>query len=299
MQHVNLVSNFSSQSKFSLLCFWKLIWMTTQKDLPPLILSLDNSNLPTSQFPKSILKFWLLNRSKNNSNLWLSVMRSIVSFCFLLLVWILCFVLAILFSMCILFLFFQREWVRKLRAIEGLEVVCICDDSGSMNTPVADGGGKATGSRWDEMKESIKSIVIFVFFLLCVASLLHSIRILALFLASSLCCVSLPFVSVIVDIAAVLDPKGIDIYFLNRAPLFNMRSSGQSCLLVSLWPLTALSFLCNIIIPLISLSRLCLPFLPHILTSVIPLCPPLSCSRPPHLSIPLLCYWVEMRPCWK
>jgi hypothetical protein len=34
-------------------------------------------------------------------------------------------------------------------------------------------------------------------------------------------------VSIVVDIASVLDPDGVDIYFLNREPLFHVRNSAQ------------------------------------------------------------------------
>ena len=34
-------------------------------------------------------------------------------------------------------------------------------------------------------------------------------------------------VSIVVDIASVLDPDGVDIYFLNREPLFNVRNSAE------------------------------------------------------------------------
>jgi hypothetical protein len=34
-------------------------------------------------------------------------------------------------------------------------------------------------------------------------------------------------VSIIVDLASALDPDGVDIYFLNRQPIFNVRSSAE------------------------------------------------------------------------
>ncbi len=34
-------------------------------------------------------------------------------------------------------------------------------------------------------------------------------------------------VSIVVDIASVLDPDGVDIYFLNREPMFHVRSSSE------------------------------------------------------------------------
>jgi hypothetical protein len=34
-------------------------------------------------------------------------------------------------------------------------------------------------------------------------------------------------VSIVVDLASVLDPDGVDIYFLNREPMFHVRSSSE------------------------------------------------------------------------
>jgi len=34
-------------------------------------------------------------------------------------------------------------------------------------------------------------------------------------------------VSIVVDLASVLDPDGVDIYFLNREPMFNVRNSEE------------------------------------------------------------------------
>ena len=34
-------------------------------------------------------------------------------------------------------------------------------------------------------------------------------------------------VSIVVDLASVLDPDGVDIYFLNREPMLNVRSSEE------------------------------------------------------------------------
>lgn len=34
-------------------------------------------------------------------------------------------------------------------------------------------------------------------------------------------------VSIVVDLASVLDPDGVDIYFLNREPMYNVRSSKE------------------------------------------------------------------------
>ena len=34
-------------------------------------------------------------------------------------------------------------------------------------------------------------------------------------------------VSIVVDLASTLDPDGVDIYFLNREPIFHVRSSTE------------------------------------------------------------------------
>ncbi|CAM4754940.1 unnamed protein product [Rotaria magnacalcarata] len=84
----------------------------------------------------------------------------------------------------------NHTFATKLRALEGYEIVFICDDSGSMNTPLGDLSGPfdKVPSRWDELKQTV---------------------------------------SIVVDIASVLDPDGVDIYFLNREPLFHVRSSSE------------------------------------------------------------------------
>jgi len=34
-------------------------------------------------------------------------------------------------------------------------------------------------------------------------------------------------VSIVVDLASILDPDGVDVYFLNREPLFHVRHSSE------------------------------------------------------------------------
>jgi hypothetical protein len=34
-------------------------------------------------------------------------------------------------------------------------------------------------------------------------------------------------VSIVIDLASILDPDGVDIYFLNREPMLNVRSSEE------------------------------------------------------------------------
>jgi hypothetical protein len=77
-------------------------------------------------------------------------------------------------------------FANKLRRLEGYEICLICDDSGSMNTPLEDGtinpfGTKA--SRWDELKQTV---------------------------------------GIIAEISTILDKDGIDVYFLNRPSLHNV-----------------------------------------------------------------------------
>ncbi|CAF3830554.1 unnamed protein product [Rotaria sp. Silwood1] len=84
----------------------------------------------------------------------------------------------------------NHTFATKLRVLEGYEIVFICDDSGSMNTPLGDLSGPfdKKPSRWDELKQTV---------------------------------------SIVVDIASVFDPDGVDIYFLNREPIFHVRNSEQ------------------------------------------------------------------------
>jgi len=78
------------------------------------------------------------------------------------------------------------DYAIKLRQLEGFEIVIICDDSGSMNSPVTNPSIKDHNdlpSRWDELKNTVKTIV---------------------------------------DIAGVLDKTGVDVYFLNRPGVKNV-----------------------------------------------------------------------------
>ncbi|KAJ3053521.1 hypothetical protein HK097_004115 [Rhizophlyctis rosea] len=85
----------------------------------------------------------------------------------------------------------------KLRKLDAYDVVIVCDDSGSMNSPSAQGdatGGVRTNpygpktTRWDELKYVVK---------------------------------------IISAIATTLDEDGIDIYFLNRPGLRNVKNADQ------------------------------------------------------------------------
>ena len=43
-------------------------------------------------------------------------------------------------------------------------------------------------------------------------------------------------VSIVVDLASVFDPDGVDVYFLNRDPIFHVRSSEQLVPIFSIPP---------------------------------------------------------------
>jgi hypothetical protein len=84
----------------------------------------------------------------------------------------------------------RPDFCQKLRQLEGYEIVLLCDDSGSMASIVDDNKdpfGKKL-TRWDELKNTV---------------------------------------NIMVDIAATLDKNGLDIYFLNRPPIYNVSNSSQ------------------------------------------------------------------------
>ncbi|CAF1226567.1 unnamed protein product [Rotaria sordida] len=84
----------------------------------------------------------------------------------------------------------NKTFANKLLQLEGYEIVFVCDDSGSMNTPLGDVFGPFNNAptRWDELKQTV---------------------------------------SIVVDLASSLDPNGVDIYFLNRDPIFHVRNSSE------------------------------------------------------------------------
>ena len=73
---------------------------------------------------------------------------------------------------------------QRLSLLQQFELVVLCDDSGSMNTPVE--GTK--GSRWDELRS---------------------------------------IVQIIIEIGTVFDSNGVDVHFLNRAPMLNVTDARQ------------------------------------------------------------------------
>ncbi len=85
----------------------------------------------------------------------------------------------------------RPDFCSKLRQLEGFEIVIICDDSGSMASLLDQSPGDPFGkkySRWDELKH---------------------------------------YVSIVTDIAGILDQNGLDIYFLNRPSVTGITHSDQ------------------------------------------------------------------------
>ncbi|CAF2980196.1 unnamed protein product [Rotaria sp. Silwood2] len=84
----------------------------------------------------------------------------------------------------------NATFASKLRGLDGYEIVFICDDSSSMNTELSDVSGpyKKAPTRWNELKQTV---------------------------------------SIVVDLASTLDPDGLDVYFLNRQPMYNVQSSEE------------------------------------------------------------------------
>jgi len=91
----------------------------------------------------------------------------------------------------------RSDWVPRLRRLEDFDIAVICDDSGSMATAVAGGGpgGAAPGgafapreTRWTELRRTV---------------------------------------SIVLDLAAALSDRGVDVHFLNRPPVLRARSARE------------------------------------------------------------------------
>ncbi|CAF4310427.1 unnamed protein product, partial [Adineta steineri] len=82
------------------------------------------------------------------------------------------------------------SFAERLNQLKGYEIVFICDDSGSMNTLLDEGSNSShtKKTRWDELKQ---------------------------------------IVSTVVDLASIFDTDGVDVYFLNREPMFHVKNSSQ------------------------------------------------------------------------
>ena len=84
----------------------------------------------------------------------------------------------------------NQEHISNLYKLQNFEIVCIIDDSGSMNNGITPNNINFSQppTRWDELKSKI---------------------------------------GIVVDIASCFDPDGIDVYFLNKSPLKNINKSEQ------------------------------------------------------------------------
>ena len=84
----------------------------------------------------------------------------------------------------------KQDHIANLYQLQNFEIVCIIDDSGSMNNSVKSdiANFSQPSTRWDELKSKI---------------------------------------GIVIDIASCFDPDGIDVYFLNKQPLKNINKSEQ------------------------------------------------------------------------
>ncbi len=112
----------------------------------------------------------------------------------------------------------NHQFASRLRKLEGYEIVFLCDDSGSMATTV----GKLN------------------VFICSLSTIYHStcrsFQLLLYFLGDTNNAYAVrstrwdelkQIVSITVDIGSVLDPDGLDIYFLNRPPLLHVKDASQ------------------------------------------------------------------------
>jgi len=86
----------------------------------------------------------------------------------------------------------RPDFISRLRALEGFTIVMICDDSGSMNTPVAAAPGASPfatrSTRWTELCETV---------------------------------------GVVCELATALTDRGVDVHFLNRPPMAGVSQAQQ------------------------------------------------------------------------
>lgn len=85
----------------------------------------------------------------------------------------------------------SEKYAKKLRQLESYDIVFICDDSGSMKSPVTTPNTKSTDvlpTRWTEMQNIVK---------------------------------------IVTKLSIILDDNGIDVYMLNRNPMYNVQSENQ------------------------------------------------------------------------
>ena len=126
----------------------------------------------------------------------------------------------------------------KLRGLDGYEIVFICDDSGSMDTTLGNWSivflcsplASFQEMCLDHFPKLLRVVSIFSAALQWIRAtgsfrILHSV-------GNEL----ERTVSIVVDLAATLDPDGVDIFFLNREPMRNVRSSEELKFMFSIPP---------------------------------------------------------------
>ena len=110
-------------------------------------------------------------------------------------------------------------FAERLQALRGYEIVFICDDSGSMNAPI----GEAVDPHQKQFTRCKAEVRCHID---------HPIVLLFLFVGDEL----KQTVSIVVDLASILDPDGVDVYFLNREPMLHVRSSSDLEIIFSIAP---------------------------------------------------------------
>ncbi len=114
---------------------------------------------------------------------------------------------------------------KKLFSLNGYEIVFICDDSGSMNNPL----GKIFHIFLCVLMLrnflQVMLLVLIILYLLVVRLFSFEFDQLSLYLSQG--DELKQTVSIVVDLASILDPNGVDVYFLNREPILNVRNSSE------------------------------------------------------------------------
>ena len=88
----------------------------------------------------------------------------------------------------------RPDWISRLRQLEGFKICLLLDDSGSMASVVTSAAATPGNpyarqpTRWDELRGTVGTVV---------------------------------------ELATCLDPTGVDVYFLNRPPIYSVTSAEQ------------------------------------------------------------------------
>jgi len=123
------------------------------------------------------------------------------------------------------------NFAKKLHELKGCEIVFICDDSGSMSATIGELSFHLHscfspmyllfGVSGESTNPSENQLTRCKILLWCGND--DSLSVLSSFAGDEL----KQTVSIVVDLASVLDPDGVDVYFLNREPMFHVRNSSE------------------------------------------------------------------------